>query len=608
MGQRSSAPAFEPVDGGARSSTLPSHLRRSLRRRLRGRDISATFNMLGAGFKSAQLDVNTATEEQLAQLPGLSPLLAANIVAHRNALGGFSQPEDLALVNGVGAARLHRIRAGICVGRPSPRVPCLCPDSPDGRWSAASPHKTNLNTASMFDLMQVKFINQETADRILHYRDKKGGFRTLRQLAKVRGVSRRSVDVLRHYFTLDDASEHESSSSEKTSVTAPPEVGAAATAAAAAPAPAPARLGQHRRTHSVPLGLGVVPCLQPSGDMCELLALHSPRPVLEEVFMGQRGGRPVFRLATWNLERLCADKSANPGVLEVICRTVLEAGLGLVAVQEILDPDALGKICSELNTPTLHKVKNWQGWRGAWRSVLSEPGPAGHRCGFLYDVSKGVELRDQPLVAGDGERSDVTAPFVGKFRVDKFHFSVIAVRLRWPTAPPSAGGEAHSESTPAPLEAVEEALERMLHNEEDVLVVGDFSRPADDPAFEVLRRHRFHPVVPEGVSTNVAGSPGDGAASRFSNIWMTEHTEASFTGHFSVVRLGLWHLAIPNGWHWGGAVSAHCPVWCEMYTAAAAGAGPTAVGRGLAALQLEYRQHEQLHRREMAALTQLPVS
>ena len=73
--------------------------------------------------------MNTATEEQLAALPGLSAPLAANIVAHRAALGGFQQPEDLALVNGVGAARLHRIRAGLCVGRVDNRsVPILASD------------------------------------------------------------------------------------------------------------------------------------------------------------------------------------------------------------------------------------------------------------------------------------------------------------------------------------------------------------------------------------------------------------------------------------------------------------------------------------------------
>jgi len=36
-------------------------------------------------------------------------------------------------------------------------------------------------------------------------------------------------------------------------------------------------------------------------------------------------------------------------------------------------------------------------------------------------------------------------------------------------------------------------------------------------------------------------------------------------GQWGVVRQGLSHLAIPNGWTWGGMVSGHCPVWAEFY-------------------------------------------
>ena len=65
-------------------------------------------------------------------------------------------------------------------------------------------------------------------------------------------------------------------------------------------------------------------------------------------------------------------------------------------------------------------------------------------------------------------------------QVDKFHFSVITVRLRWPTAPPSTGGETNPQYSSAPLEAVEKALEQVLRDEDDILVMGDFSRAPDD--------------------------------------------------------------------------------------------------------------------------------
>ena len=64
--------------------------------------------------------------------------------------------------------------------------------------------------------------------------------------------------------------------------------------------------------------------------------------------------------------------------------------------------------------------------------------------------------------------------------MNKFHFSVITVRLRWPTDPPSTGGETNSQLSSAPLEAVEKALEQMLRAEDDILVMGDFSRAPDD--------------------------------------------------------------------------------------------------------------------------------
>ena len=32
-----------------------------------------------------------------------------------------------------------------------------------------------------------------------------------------------------------------------------------------------------------------------------------------------------------------------------------------------------------------------------------------------------------------------------------------------------------------------------------------------------------------------------------------------------VVREGLTHPSIPDGWRWNGVVSDHCPVWAEFY-------------------------------------------
>lgn len=61
----------------------------------------------GAG---AVVDLNTATVEQLDTLPGIGPVTASAIVAWRGANGPFSSVEQLGDVDGIGPARLEKLR------------------------------------------------------------------------------------------------------------------------------------------------------------------------------------------------------------------------------------------------------------------------------------------------------------------------------------------------------------------------------------------------------------------------------------------------------------------------------------------------------------------
>lgn len=56
------------------------------------------------------LDLNTATVEQLDALPGVGPVTAAAIVAWRQANGRFTSVDQLADVDGIGPARLDKLR------------------------------------------------------------------------------------------------------------------------------------------------------------------------------------------------------------------------------------------------------------------------------------------------------------------------------------------------------------------------------------------------------------------------------------------------------------------------------------------------------------------
>ncbi len=57
------------------------------------------------------LDLNTATLEELDALPGVGPVTATAIVAWRQANGKFTSVDQLADVDGIGPARLEKLRA-----------------------------------------------------------------------------------------------------------------------------------------------------------------------------------------------------------------------------------------------------------------------------------------------------------------------------------------------------------------------------------------------------------------------------------------------------------------------------------------------------------------
>jgi len=59
---------------------------------------------------SGPVDLNTATVEQLDTLPGVGPVTAASIVAWRQANGKFTAIDQLGEVDGIGPARLEKLR------------------------------------------------------------------------------------------------------------------------------------------------------------------------------------------------------------------------------------------------------------------------------------------------------------------------------------------------------------------------------------------------------------------------------------------------------------------------------------------------------------------
>ena len=70
-------------------------------------NISATENLV--------VNINTANETELEELPGIGPSLASRIIEHRNKNGKFKDIEDIKNVSGIGDSKFEKIKSLIKV-------------------------------------------------------------------------------------------------------------------------------------------------------------------------------------------------------------------------------------------------------------------------------------------------------------------------------------------------------------------------------------------------------------------------------------------------------------------------------------------------------------
>lgn len=68
-----------------------------------------------AGTPDGRININTASETQLCEIPGVGATRAAAIAAYRESHGAFKKPEDIMQVNGIKEGMYEKIKDSICV-------------------------------------------------------------------------------------------------------------------------------------------------------------------------------------------------------------------------------------------------------------------------------------------------------------------------------------------------------------------------------------------------------------------------------------------------------------------------------------------------------------
>ncbi|XP_056376458.1 endonuclease/exonuclease/phosphatase family domain-containing protein 1 isoform X1 [Hyla sarda] len=511
----------------------------------KNRKFSAACNFSNILVSQERLNINTATEEELMTLPGVTRQVAQNIVEYREYIGGFKKVEDLALVSGVGAAKLEQVKFEICVSSKSGSAQhspsSLRKDMEYGHHSGhLSATRININTATASQLMNLRGLTDEMAQDIIHYRTQHGPLKSIEDLVKVDSITVSFLDKVRNQVYVQRSRPPSTHTNGGLHFMAKPH-------------PSPTSLSLQSEDLDFP----------PGGPT----QLISTRPAVE-VFGGVREGKPVLRLATWNLQNCSLDKASNPGVREVVCMTILENSIKLVAVQELTDKDALEKFCSELNQPSLPNIRKWKGVRGSWKCVVSEkpsscPSEKGMYSGFLWDTTAGIELKNVSLHEayqnnGNGKHT-YSQPYIAHFKVGVSDVTLVNIHLR---PPPHEGGKQHGDGHKS--STFGQTLQETLKGEKDVIILGGFSQPPDSNNFDSLRKEKFQNLLPASTHTNISTKSPQGNRS-LDNIWISKSLKKVFTGYSLVVREGLTNPWIPDNWSWGGVASEHCPVLAEFY-------------------------------------------
>lgn len=153
-----------------------------------------------------RLDLNQATREELAVLPGVGPGLAERIVAHRERHGDFQAVDELALVSGVGPRTMERLRDRLLVRVDAARGPPRIQPAPAPR-PLATPSVSRQaapldpNSATLAQLDTLPGIGPVLAQRIVDARVLRP-FEKPDDLRRVKGIGPKTLEKIRPYLAI----------------------------------------------------------------------------------------------------------------------------------------------------------------------------------------------------------------------------------------------------------------------------------------------------------------------------------------------------------------------------------------------------------------------
>ncbi|KAL3282128.1 hypothetical protein HHI36_005325 [Cryptolaemus montrouzieri] len=285
-----------------------------------------------------------------------------------------------------------------------------------------------------------------------------------------------------------------------------------------------------------------------SADIFELLSIYSTRPIVNEIFKYSRNEKPAIRIASWNLDDFSIEKVSNFGVKEVVCRTLLENGWSIVAVQNVECDVCLKMICDELNKPKLHRVQEWKNnsrhWKFETYTLL------GTKLGFIYDARGANNIKLISAEKGPPELDFFCESILANFEIENTKVQILNVIVKYQ----------HQSN----LQEVQYHFQKLMNFDTNYSICGDFGELMNK--IEILTDlENSKLVLPVNLLKHHSNSTTNFAKQCTSNFLLNTKFQKYLTGMHGIVRQGLTHLAIPLGWRWGGPASSYSPIWVEFF-------------------------------------------
>lgn len=144
----------------------------------------STSSVASPATSAPLLELNSADSAALVGLVGIGPLTAGRIIRYRQRLGGFCRSEQLQEVEGVIPKNYLKIL-------------------PQIRIDLSRIQKIDINFASPLQMRDHPYLPEQLLNRLLKYRQLKGGWRSIGELTEQNILSEAEAEKLAPYFRFD---------------------------------------------------------------------------------------------------------------------------------------------------------------------------------------------------------------------------------------------------------------------------------------------------------------------------------------------------------------------------------------------------------------------